>query len=121
MQQQREAGSGEGAPISPQLFHILLSLADAPRHGYGILLEVEERTGGQISLGTGTVYSVIKRLRRLKWIEEFAVPASPDHDARRKSYQLTPAGRQAMTREARRLEGMVAQARSKAVLPEAAR
>lgn len=115
-----DVGSVEDAPISPQLFHILLSLADAPRHGYGILLEVEERTDGRISLGTGTVYSVIKRLRRLKWIEEYEVPASADHDARRKSYQLTQAGRRAMTREARRLEGMVAQARLKAVLPETA-
>lgn len=106
--------------MSPQLFHILLALVDQERHGYGILLEVEERTGGQMSLGTGTVYSAIKRLRRDALIEETEGPADPGEDTRRKHYRLTAEGRRAVVREARRLEGLVEHARSKAVLPEAA-
>lgn len=106
--------------MSPQLFHILLSLVDHERHGYGILLEVEERTGGQVSLGTGTIYSAIKRLRRDGLIEETEGPGDSGADTRRKLYQLTVAGRQAVVCEARRLQGLVEHARSKAVLPEAA-
>lgn len=103
--------------MSAQVFHILLSLSDRTRHGYGILLEVEERTGGQVTLGTGTVYSAIKRLRRQGLIEEAETPPGPGEDARRKHYRLTPAGKQAVVREARRLEALVEHARSKAVLP----
>lgn len=109
---------GDHSALSAQVFHILLSLADRPRHGYGIILEVEERTGGQVVLGTGTVYSVIKRLRSDGWIEESDAPGEADDDPRRKYYHLTGIGREVMLTEAERLRGLVRQARSKAVLPE---
>ena len=35
-------------PLTPALFHVLLSLADGQKHGYAILKEVAERTGGQV-------------------------------------------------------------------------
>jgi DNA-binding PadR family transcriptional regulator len=103
--------------MSAQLFHILLALADGPRHGYGILLEVEERTEGRVRLGTGTLYSIIKRLRDDGWIEEGAAPAGVEPDPRRRHYRLTGTGRRAMTAEAERLQALVRQARAKAVLP----
>ena len=117
----KAAGSrgGEGVGVSPQVFHILLSLADRPRHGYGILLEVQDRTEGSLRLGTGTLYSVIKRLLRKGWIEEADSPAGVDEDGRRKHYRLTGVGRRVMTLEAERLQAMVLQARAKSVLPEA--
>lgn len=104
--------------ISAQVFHALLSLADRPRHGYGIILEVQDRTGGEVLLGTGTVYSVIKRLRSDGWIEETEPPGEVDDDPRRRYYRLTVTGREAMQAEAERLRGLVRQARSKSVLPE---
>jgi DNA-binding PadR family transcriptional regulator len=107
--------------LSPQVFHILLSLADEPRHGYGILLEVEERTEGGMRLGVGTLYSVIKRLRQQELIEEVAAPRKSGDDPRRRHYRLTRAGRAAMRREAARLQELVEQARQKSVLPGAAR
>jgi DNA-binding PadR family transcriptional regulator len=107
--------------LSPQVFHILLSLADEPRHGYGILLEVEERTEGGMRLGVGTLYSVIKRLRKQELIEEVAAPRKSGDDPRRRHYRLTRAGRAAMRREAARLQELVEQARQKSVLPGAAR
>lgn len=105
-------------PVSAQVFHILLSLADRARHGYGIILEVQERTDGEVLLGTGTVYSVIKRLRADGWIAETEPPGEADDDPRRRYYRLTGTGREVMKAEAERLRGLVRQARSKSVLPE---
>ena len=48
-------------PLSPQAFHILVALADRDQHGYGIMLDVAERTGGKLRLSAGTLYGV-KRL-----------------------------------------------------------
>ena len=45
------------------LLNVLLALADGERHGYGIMLEVRERTGGRVRLGPGTLYGAIKRLK----------------------------------------------------------
>ncbi|MGH7504497.1 MAG: PadR family transcriptional regulator [Longimicrobiales bacterium] len=103
--------------MSPHVFHILLSLADRPRHGYGILLDVEARTDGALVLGTGTIYSAIKRLRQLGWIEEVEAPSRSEDDPRRRHYRLTRLGRRELREEAERLQSMVHQARSRAMLP----
>ena len=48
-------------PLTPAAFHVLLALADGAKHGYLILKDVEERTGGEVRLSTGTLYGLIKR------------------------------------------------------------
>ena len=102
------------APLSEPLFHILLSLVDESRHGYGIIQEVEARTGGHIRLGAGTLYSAIKRIRAWAWVEEVRPPRDQDH--RRRYYGLTSTGRRVVKSEARRLEALVKHARTKRVL-----
>jgi DNA-binding PadR family transcriptional regulator len=102
--------------VSDQLFHILLSLVDEPRHGYGIIQEVATRTRGSIELGAGTLYSAIKRIRAWGWVQEVSAPAG--EDSRRRYYGLTPAGRRVVRSEAQRLEALVRHARAKAVLPK---
>ena len=105
-------------PLTPPVFHILLALADAPRHGYAIMREVEERTGGAVRIGAGTLYGAIRRLRDEGWIEELAgSPAGVEtDDDRRRYYRLTAAGRAGAKAEAERLEGLLEQARSKRFL-----
>ena len=106
--------------LTPAAFQILLALADEARHGLGIVDEIEERTTGAISLGPGTLYGTIKQLREVKFIREADAGAKPqDHDPRRRYYALTPAGKEAVSREAQRLEQMVQVARSKALLDPA--
>ena len=56
-------------PLTAQQFHILLALTDAERHGYGIILEIERRTGGELRLLTGTLYTAIARLEHMRLIE----------------------------------------------------
>ena len=46
-------------PLTPAVLHVLLALADEERHGYGIMREVEVRTGGRTRLGPGTLYGSI--------------------------------------------------------------
>ena len=101
--------------VSDQLFHILLSLVDEPRHGYGIIQEVEARTDGAVTLGASTLYSAIKRIRAWGWVQEVQAPASGE-DPRRRYYGLTREGRRVVRSEARRLEVLVRHARAKDVL-----
>ena len=106
-------------PLSPQVFHILLALGDQARHGYAIMQEVEERTDGAVRLGAGTLYGAIRRLREQGWIEEVVEePAGEGEDERRRTYRLTAAGREGARAEARRLEGLLGQAREKRLAPE---
>lgn len=103
------------APLSEQLFQILLSLVDEPRHGYGIIQDVASRAG--VTLGAGTLYSAIKRIRGWGWVEEVEAPGA-DKDPRRRYYGITAEGRRVVRAEARRLETLVRHARARDVLPE---
>ena len=49
-------------PLTPAVFNILLALADGEKHGYGIMLEVDANTNGQVKMGPGTLYGSIKRM-----------------------------------------------------------
>ena len=60
---ERSNDPGDLLPLTPVALNVLLALADGERHGYGIMLEVRERTGGRVQLGPGTLYGAIKRLK----------------------------------------------------------
>jgi DNA-binding PadR family transcriptional regulator len=64
-------------PLSLPVIHILLALADGARHGYAIKQEVEERSGGEVGLGPGTLYEAVQRLEDAGFIEETAPPPIP--------------------------------------------
>ncbi len=102
--------------VSPQVFHILLSLADADLHGYAIIQDVSARTSGEVRLTASTLYAAIKRLLDAGWIEG-ATRARAGDDPRRRYYRLTTLGREAARAEARRLERLAAMARAKRLLP----
>ena len=104
-------------PLSAAVFHILLSLADQERHGYGIMQEVKERTNGRVHMGPGTLYGAIKRMLKKELIEEVLhEPESPEEEKRR-YYRLTRFGGLVLRAEAIRLEELVRQARIKELLP----
>lgn len=105
-------------PLTPAVFHILLSLGDGAKHGYAIMGEVEERTDGAVRLGPGTLYGAIRRLRERGLIEEVDEPAGESSDDdRRRYYRLTGEGRAVAAAEAARLERLVGAARRKRLLP----
>lgn len=102
-------------PLTHVVYHVLLSLTEAARHGYGIIKDVESRTAGQVLLEAGTLYAAIKRLRDDGLIDER--PAPPEADARRRYYGLTELGTEVLREESLRLEELVEFARGARVLP----
>jgi DNA-binding PadR family transcriptional regulator len=112
-------------PLTPVALNILLALADEERHGYGIGVEVRERTGGKMRLGPGTLYGSLKRMVDGGLVEESEVPpeeapdnASRGYDAeRRRYYRLTGFGERVLAAELERLEGVVRTAQAKGVFP----
>jgi DNA-binding PadR family transcriptional regulator len=101
-------------PLTPAVFHILLALADRERHGYGIMLEVEHNTDGELKMGPGTLYGTIKRMRDAVLIEESDTRPDPElDDERRRYYRLTPYGRQVLRAETSRLDRLVRVAQAK--------
>ena len=96
--------------------HILLSLGDGERHGYAIMRDVEEASGGTVKLGPGTLYTTLARLEVDGLIEESdARPDPAIDDQRRRYWRLTPAGRAIAVDEVRRLAEMVERARPWAI------
>ena len=84
--------------------YILVALAEGPSHGYRIMSEVEELSGGVMRLGPGTLYGTIKRMLGQGLIEELAQRPDPElDDERRRYYQLTGLGTRVATAETERL------------------
>ena len=105
-------------PLTPAVFHILLALADGEKHGYAIMQEIGERTGGAMRMGPGTLYGSIQRMLKDGLIVETQVRSEPTHgEERRRYYSLTGFGLRVVQAEARRLEQLVRVAQSKQVLP----
>ncbi len=98
----------EFLPLKTNWFHILLSLAAGEQHGYGIMQEVAERTGGKVRLWPATLYGSIKRLIEAGLIEESEERPAPElDDARRRYYKLTRMGKRVLDAETARLEELV--------------
>ena len=106
-------------PVTPAMLHVLIALADRERHGYAILKEIKRRTDGGVELSAGTLYGIIRRLYGAGMIEESDERPDPDlDDERRRYYRLTGFGRQVVTAEAERMEGVLRMVRAKNLLPE---
>jgi len=107
--------------MSPAMFHVLLAIADEPRHGYAIIKDVSARTAGAVDLGTGTLYGIIKRLLAEGLaVESHRRPPADSDDERRRYYRLTPLGRRVLAAETARLESMVTAARATRALRKGA-
>jgi DNA-binding PadR family transcriptional regulator len=105
-------------PLTTLTYQILLGLADADRHGYGIIKDIEERTGRAMQIETGAAYYAIRRMQEDGLIEP--VPARerpPAEDRRRRTYRITAWGREVLVAETARLRQLVDIAEAKRVLP----
>jgi len=90
-------------PLTEALFYILLA-ARKPVHGYGIIQEVAEMTGGRVNLGPGTLYGAITSLLDKGWI---VLVSAETGSRKKKEYRITEAGRAAFAAELRRLRDLV--------------
>lgn len=83
-------------PMTETMYYILLSLTE-PRHGYGIILNVEQLTLGRIRIGAGTIYNSLSKLEKDQLIVPFA------EEDRRKIYRITDRGLTVLKTEINRL------------------
>ena len=109
------------AALTPAVAHILLALAPGERHGYGILKDVLEQTGGEVRLGPGTLYGTLQRLMALDWVQETGGRAADAAAERRRYYRLTRLGRRALEAEVERMDTLVRSARTHRIVPRGSR
>ena len=98
-------------PLPWTVFQILVAVADRERHGYGIMQDIETRTGGKTRLSPGTLYGSIKRMLEQGLIRETGERPDPENDdERRRYYCITDFGRRVAGLETERLSKLVSQA-----------
>ena len=95
-------------PLKSNWFHILLCLVEGEQHGYGIMQNVLEHSGGRVRLWPATLYGSLKRLIEVGLIVESGDRPAPEFDdARRRYYKLTRSGRRVLDLERQRLKELV--------------
>lgn len=90
----------QSQPMTEAMYYILLSLL-RPGYGYGMMQRIRELSGGRLEMGPGTLYGVLTRMKK-----EGLIVLTSQED-RRKNYEITEAGRQALLREYERLKLLV--------------
>jgi len=104
-------------PLTPVVFHILLALAEGPRHGYAISSAVEEASRGSVRMGPGTLYGSLQRMGAAGYVAEASdIESDASHEDRRRYYTLTDSGRSALQKEAARLQHAASLARATGVI-----
>ena len=105
--------------MTPALLHVLLSLAEGPKHGYALLSEVSERSNGQVELGPSTLYYSLGRLEDAGLIRRADADADVDadggsepHEEQRRYFALTDSGRDTLASEVDALSKIVDHARA---------
>jgi DNA-binding PadR family transcriptional regulator len=107
-------------PLKPVDFLVLMVLAEHERHGYGIVQDITEHTGGKVRLVPGNLYSVLRRLLGIGVIEEAPLRPAPDlDDERRRYYRITRFGERVLAAEAERMRELVAVAESRNIIDRA--
>jgi DNA-binding PadR family transcriptional regulator len=101
--------------LKPHHYHILLALADGPRHGLAIARDVQEISAGRVRLWPATLYGSLDDMRRAGWISEVDDPSErPEESERKRYYRITRQGRGVLAAETERLSSLVRLARSRA-------
>jgi DNA-binding PadR family transcriptional regulator len=104
-------------PLPPATFHILIALAREDRHGYAVIQDIEQRTGGELRLSAGTLYRSIQRMLEQGLIRETRDRPAPElDDERRRYYRITPFGEAVARGEAQRMSALVKMARAQGLV-----
>lgn len=117
MEKDERKAVAELLPLSEVDFLILLILVDGDCHGYGMVKEIRQRTGGKTSLLPGNLYAMLRRLEGQGLIEGLDRRAESDQDDRRRRYyRVTDRGRKAAAAEAARMKSLVRQAEARRLI-----
>ena len=101
-------------PLQPRDYLLLFALTERPRHGYGLIKDVEDDTAGEVTIDPANLYRSIKRLTKDGLVVQADPPAGEaSEDERRRYYGITPLGRRVVTAEAARLANLTMLARER--------
>ena len=103
-------------PLTEPVLLILASLATEPRHGYGLMKDIETLSNGRVRLSTGTLYGALARLLEDGWIERFE---QDDRSRDKQAYRLTSEGRRQLQAEVERLKQLARAASARLKMREA--
>jgi DNA-binding PadR family transcriptional regulator len=100
--------------LTPPLYHVLLTLAEGPAHGYSLIASVTERTEGRVELGPSSLYYALGRLEDAGLIRVCSPEPAGDqpHEEQRRYYELTERGRLRLREEMEILTGIMKHARA---------
>lgn len=88
--------------LTEAVYYILLSLYE-PLHGYGIMQNIEEMSGGRVKLAAGTLYGALNTLVDKEWIIEL----EEADNSRKKEYLITEEGKTVVQEEIKRLQELL--------------
>jgi DNA-binding PadR family transcriptional regulator len=108
-------------PLTPAVFYVLFSLGNGEKHGYAIMQETDELSGGKFRMGPGTLYTTLQRLLDLGLIEEIDPGRIAAHDSRRRYYRLTDTGKSLLEADLGRMDMVVKLARRRKLAPASER
>jgi DNA-binding PadR family transcriptional regulator len=97
----KQPDNSDTKPLTEPVLLILLSMANKPLHGYGLLQDIEMLSNSRVRLSTGTLYGALRRILEDSWIERF-VQADTSRD--KQAYRLTATGREHLHLELNRMK-----------------
>jgi DNA-binding PadR family transcriptional regulator len=112
MPKSRQIDPAEFLPLHPFDLRILLALADGPAHGYPIIKAIEQKDGSWKRVLPANLYRRLRELSGRGLVAEVEPADEPSDDRARRTFALTDLGRRVAVAETRRLEALVADARS---------
>jgi DNA-binding PadR family transcriptional regulator len=89
-----------GGPMTEAMYYVLLALMH-PNHGYQLMQAIIEVSNGRLTMGPGTLYGVLSRMQKDGLI------SLAEDDGRRKTYQITLEGEQALRVEYSRIKALI--------------
>jgi len=90
----------ESGPMTEAMYYVLLALMN-PNHGYQLMNSIKEVSKGRVNMGPGTLYGVLSRM-----LNEGLIIVI-DYDGRRRTYAITPKGKDVLLHEYKRLISLV--------------
>ena len=95
-------------PLPASAMHIIVALAGGEKHGYAIMRDIDDLSGGSVTMGPGTLYGSIKRMIDQGLVEETDERPDPAlDDERRRYYRLTALGQRVGAAEQARLAALL--------------
>lgn len=90
--------------LTESMFYVLMALDQGPKCGIDIADFIDRRTKGRLQMGPATLYTLLGKFEKEQYIREISV------EGRKRTYEITPKGRDAYSEELARLKQCIADA-----------